>query len=188
MLKLVEPSVKYEEEALAYIMELLKYNSSINGTGSLEKYVLDNKYDEWLELNEKLKKGPVGDYVPASTYFLIENSSNKIIGMVNIRHYLNDFLLNRGGNIGYSVRPLERCKGYGKGLLYLALLECQKLNLSKVLITCDDTNIASFKVIEALGGKLENKISDDDEIVRRYWIDVLDSLNKNKKIYEEVIK
>lgn len=188
MLKLVEPSKKYEEEALGYITELLKYNSSINGTGGLEKYVLDNKYDEWLELNEKLKKGPVDNYVPASTYFLIESSSNKIIGMVNIRHYLNDFLLNRGGNIGYSISPVERGKGYGKVLLYLALLECQKLNLYKVLITCDDTNIASSKVIEALGGILENKISDDDEIVRRYWIDVLDSLNKNKKIYAEVIK
>ena len=57
-------------------------------------------------------------------------------------------------------------------MLYLALKKCQELDIYKVLITCDDENIASFKTIEALGGVLENKIEDEDELVRRYWIEV----------------
>ena len=186
MFKLVEPNITLEEKAKDYIEEFIKYNSSFNGTGGLEKYILKNRYQDWLNFLEELKKGPVLNYVQAATYFLMDEE--EIIGMVNIRHDLNEFLLARGGNIGYSIRPTKRRKGYGKLLLYLALKKCQELDIYKVLITCDDENIASFKTIEALGGVLENKIEDEDELVRRYWIEVNSSIEKNKKIYEEVVK
>jgi predicted acetyltransferase len=90
--------------------------------------------------------------------------------MIDIRHYLNDYLLRIGGNIGYSVRASERRKGYAKEMLRLALLKCRKLDLEKVLITCFKHNIASAKTIIANGGILENEITDEDGITQRYWI------------------
>ena len=72
---------------------------------------LDN-YDGWLKkLENDLDYNNIKpDRVPANTYFAIREKDNKIIGMINIRHKLNDYLLERGGHIGYGVRPTERKK------------------------------------------------------------------------------
>ena len=90
--------------------------------------------------------------------------------MIDIRHRLNDYLLNLGGHIGYSIRKSERQKGYATEMLGLALKECIKLGIKKVLITCDKDNIASVKSIVNNGGKMENEISEGDRITQRYWI------------------
>lgn len=171
--KLIFPSKEHEKEAFEFIQEFLEYNSEINGTGGLYRY---NNYDEWLlKLEEDLDLPNIPEEkVPASTYFLIKESDNKIIGMINIRHKLNEFLLNEGGHIGYSIRPTERKKGYGTIMLKLALQKCRELNLNKVLITCDKINIASAKVIQNNSGILENEIFSEafSEIIQRYWIDL----------------
>jgi predicted acetyltransferase len=83
---------------------------------------------------------------------------------------LNSNLLISGGHIGYSVRPSERKKGYGKEILFLALQKCKKLGIAKILVTCDSKNIASEKVILANGGKLENCVPFDNRVIKRYWI------------------
>ena len=93
-----------------------------------------------------------------------------MVGIIDIRHRLNDYLLKFGGNIGYSVRKSERRKGYAKTMLALGLEECRKLGLEKVLITCDKENIASAKTILACGGVLENEIPEERRITQRYWI------------------
>lgn len=171
--KLIFPSKEHEKEAFEFIQEFLEYNSEINGTGGLNRY---DDYDEWLlKLEEDLDLPNIPEEkVPASTYFLIKESDNKIIGMINIRHKLNEFLLNEGGHIGYSIRPTERKKGYGTIMLKLALQKCRELNLNRVLITCDKINIASAKVIQNNSGILENEIFSEafSEIIQRYWIDL----------------
>ena len=90
--------------------------------------------------------------------------------MIDIRHRLNDYLLNFGGHIGYSVRKSERQKGYATEMLNLALKECVNLGIKKVLITCDKNNVASAKTIINNGGKLENEIAKEDRITQRYYI------------------
>lgn len=91
---------------------------------------------------------------------------------MNIRHYLTDALLYTGGHIGDGVRPSERRKGYATAMIALALDECRKLGLDRVLMTCDKTNVGSAKSIIKNGGVLENEVLDDGVLEQRYWIDL----------------
>lgn len=122
-------------------------------------------YAESLEVKE-------GDdrLVPDSTFFCLDTDRNIFVGAVNIRHRLNAGLLRSGGHIGDGIRPSERGKGLGTSMIALALEECDKLGIKDVLMCCDDDNIASARTIEKNGGVLENKVTDDDGTVRRYWI------------------
>ncbi|MBP2022898.1 putative acetyltransferase [Clostridium punense] len=171
---LIAPSKKFEKQAFEYIQEFLQHNSEINGTAGLNRY--DN-YDEWLlKLEKSIDMSKIEkDKVPANTYFLIRNQDSKIIGMITIRHKLNESLLSRGGHIGYSIRPTERKKGYGTLMLKLTLEKCRELNLTRVLITCDKLNIASAKVIQNNNGILENEVFNQvfSETTQRYWIDLI---------------
>ncbi len=188
-LKHVIPTKEYESQAIDYIKEFYEYNSEINGSGGLDRYV-DN-YDGWLEKLENDRKCiPNEERVPAETYFLVRESDNRIVGMINIRLTLNDRLKKFGGHIGYSIRPTERQKGYNKVNLYLALLCCQKHGIDQVFMDCDKENLGSAKTMQALGGKMIKEYYDDVNshcIVQNYIIDVNDSIEKNKDIYEPMI-
>lgn len=102
----------------------------------------------------------------------VEQEDNKLLGMINIRHTLNDYLYNYGGHIGYNVRKIERKKGYAKEMLKIALEECRRLEMKKVLITCDADNIASMKTIKFCGGILENEVPNRERLTQRYWIEL----------------
>ena len=175
MFKLVKPELCYKKSAILYIEELLSYNSAIHGTGFLDRYLESSGYEEWLDEIRYLEFNSDSSKVSASTFFMVDDN-DFIIGMVNIRHILNDKLLFHGGNIGYSIRPTERGKGYAKIALFLALKECFSLGLTRVLITAEDNNVPSYRTIEALGGVMENKVLDEGKYFRRYWIDVEKSL------------
>jgi predicted acetyltransferase len=169
--KLVVPTKEYEDQAFEYIKEFKEYNSQINGVGALDRY--DN-YDEWLTKLDKdldIANIPEGK-VPANTYYFIRSTDNKIVGMINLRHKLNEFLLKEAGHIGYSIRPTERLKGYGSLMLSLALEKARELGLDKVLITCDKINTGSARVIQNNNGILENEIYSEtfSEVIQRYWI------------------
>lgn len=184
--ELEEPSLKRKEAALEYIDEFYKYNSQINGSGGLDRYI-DN-YEGWLEkLEDDYTRIPSEEAVPRRTYFLIRKSDDKIIGMINIRLALNKRLRNYGGNIGYSIRPTERRKGYNKINLYLGLKICKKYGIKEVLLDCDKFNLGSSKTMQALGGvKAEEYYNPEtDETVEKYIINVEQSIMKNRKLYEE---
>lgn len=172
-LRLVVPKKKYEHKAKDYIREFIEYNSQIHGVGGLHRY---ENYDEWLNKleqdsdNTKVKEGRVS----ADTYFFVREPDDKIVGMINIRHNLNEILLKEGGHIGYSIRPTERRKGYATMMLKQALIKCKGLSIEKALIVCDKINIASARVIQNNKGVLENELYSDtySQIIQRYWIEV----------------
>lgn len=109
--------------------------------------------------------------VPDSTFFVLDTERDVFIGAVNIRHYLNDALLLSGGHIGDGVRPSERRKGFATEMIRLALEECKKLGITRVLMTCDKDNTGSAKSIRNNGGVLENEIAAGDTVIQRYWIE-----------------
>lgn len=110
------------------------------------------------------------DWVPDTILFCLDRDRNIFVGAVSIRHYLNDKLLKTGGHIGDGIRPGERRKGYATAMIALALEECKKLGITRVLMCCDKNNIGSAKSIIKNGGVLENEIEEDGHIEQRYWI------------------
>ena len=110
------------------------------------------------------------------TFLFAFNDKNEIIGRTSIRHELNDHLLHEAGHIGYGILPEFRLRGYATEILKQSMEYCKnELGLDRVLVTCDDDNIGSYKTIEKNGGVLENKVirkEDGKTLCRRYWIDL----------------
>lgn len=115
-------------------------------------------------------KDASGGLVPDSTFFCLDEERNVMVGAVNIRHYLNEALLLNGGHIGDGVRPSERRKGIATKMIALALEECRKLGIKKVLMVCNKENLGSAKSIQRNGGVLENEVEVDGVMEQRYWI------------------
>lgn len=168
---LVKPDLSYADEIIKYKEESLAESPIINGSAGLDRF---SSIEIWFE---ELKKRSCEDtvpkgLVPSSTYLAVREKDNYIVGMIDIRHYLNEYLTQVGGNIGYGVRKSERNKGYAKQMLKLALEKCKDLKIKKVLITCDEDNIASEKVILSANAKLEDIRNVDGENKKRFWIDL----------------
>lgn len=126
-------------------------------------------FDRYLE-NLEIKQETADGRVPDTTLFCLDRDRNIFVGAVNIRHYLNEGLLLTGGHIGDGIRPSERRKGYATAMIALALEECKKLGIERVLMCCDKDNIGSAKSIIRNGGVLENEVEEDGHLEQRYWI------------------
>ena len=165
--KLIKLTKDYEKE-LGEMIEEWKLDQEINHTNHSPWAIFKNDYHDFDYYLDNLEKGK--NLVPNSVYFLLDIDRNRLIGAVNIRHELNEDLLLYGGHIGDGVRPSERRKGYATEMIRLALIECKKLGIDKVLITCNKDNIGSRKSIINKGGIKENEVLEDGEILERYWI------------------
>lgn len=139
-------------------------------------------YAAWLQETIKSRTIVPPQFVPSTLLFMTDDAETKIYGMVHIRHTLNDALLEAGGHIGYGIVPSERGKGYAKEQLRLALPVAKSLGISRALITCDDDNDASAKTIESCGGVLEDKRKSGEKAVRRYWIDIPQTVIETKRL------
>ena len=117
-------------------------------------------------------KDTSGGLVPDSTFFCLDEERNIFVGAVNIRHDLNEYLLRSGGHIGDGVRPSERRKGVATAMIALALEECRRLGINRVLMVCDKDNVGSARSIQKNVGVLENEILVDGVWEQRYWIDL----------------
>ena len=96
-------------------------------------------------------------------------SGDEVVGFLNLRHSLGtEHLRTRGGHVGYSIRPSRRRRGHAGRALGLALDRARELGLERVLVTCDEDNVASARTIESRGGRLESV----HEGLRRYWIEL----------------
>lgn len=167
-MKLEVPENILENEYRSFIEEF-KVNAeklvpySLNQKGlSFERYIL-------TLTDEALGKNIAQNWVPASTYFLVNNQA-KICGAINIRHRLTDSLLIEGGHIGYGIRPSCRNLGYGTAILTKGLAILKAMDINKALLTCDRDNVNSAAVIKNNGGILESEVEVSSTIVQRYWI------------------
>jgi predicted acetyltransferase len=165
-LTLRKPTLEDKKSYMEYIEAW--GNEFIYPTASSARERTFEELIERIELDEKNMIDPE-HRVPATTFILIDENQ-EIYGSINLRYFLNEDLLKYNGHIGYGIKPNKRKQGYGKLMLSLVLEKAREHHLTKVLITCNDENIASYKTIEACGGVLENKVYKTDGYIRRYWI------------------
>lgn len=164
---IVEPQKIHQAGVEAYKRAFMDIGETMHGCGDLDKLT----FDEWLDSSKTNQTNPPTGYVSATQYLAIEESSSRVVGFIQLRHELNDYLLNFGGHIGYSVHPGERGNGYATKMLALCLVKARELNIRKVLITCSHDNDASAKIIQKCGGQLEDTRTDvHGKRYQRYWI------------------
>lgn len=175
MLKLIEADEKYLDQYKEAYIDSLKQIE----IGNMKKHCLmfinpdeEDIIQHFRDSRDQSKLPP--HYVPSYDYFAVDD--DKFIGVIHIRIRLTENLFRYGGHIGYGINPKYWKMGYGKKVLKLGLEQCKNLiEDEKILITCDDDNIGSYKIIESNGGILENKVENEDGgekfLTRRYWIE-----------------
>lgn len=174
VMKMVFPNIDYKQKAIDFINEFHAYGSEINGTGSLDRFLREASYEEWLKkIIEYIDIANIPKTkVPGLTYFYVREEDDTIVGMINIRLASNDFIRNEAGHIGYCVRPTERKKHYGTDILKEGLKVCRRIGIENVIVSCDKENIGSANVIKNCGGQLEAEFYSDTfgEVLQRYVI------------------
>ena len=170
-MKLIEPTMEYSEQIRAYRQFFLDSGDSMDGTGGLRQFDDPRDWIDYLARHKDPKTVPEGR-VSSTQFIFVREEDRKIVGMIDIRHRLNEYLEKYGGHIGYSVRPSERRKGYAKEMLRMALPFCREIGIDKVMITCIDGNIGSEKTILANGGVYEYTRHEptENEDLKRFWI------------------
>lgn len=168
---LVEPREEYAEQIVEYRKEFLDAGDSMDGTGPLR--VCDDPvvYIAECEKHKSTLTLPEGRVI-ATQFFCVRKEDDRIVGMIQVRHYMNEYLSMYAGNIGYSVRPSERRKGYATSMLGAVLPYCREIGLDKILISCHEGNIGSEKTILSNGGIYESTVEEPGEELglKRFWI------------------
>jgi predicted acetyltransferase len=143
----------------------------MDGTGPLRR--MEDPL-EWLAFNQlaEQRETKPENWVPSEQFALLRERDHKIVGMTQFRHEFNDFLREFGGNIGYSVRPDERRKGYAKRMLTECLKVCRAFGLDRVLITCLVENEGSRRTILSCGGVYDKTVycERDNVNLERDWM------------------
>lgn len=159
------PDARYCESFCAAVAEFQDEGRWL----SYDTDALREQFEQFCVLLRARRSRPPAGMVPESIFWLI--AEEQFAGRLSLRHRLNRELERYGGHIGYEIRPSLRRRGYGRLICRLGLEEARKLGLARVLLTCDDDNVGSFRIIESNGGLLQDRIDNGRHaLTRRYWV------------------
>jgi predicted acetyltransferase len=172
-IELLRPTPELFDSWVAAVSEFGE--AHIDGSGLQAPVTPDRAtFDALLEKAKRIADTsipPEEGFVHNDLYWIVDGA--EVVGFVSFRHELNDWLRQFGGHIGYAVRASRRRRGYASKGLRLALDRARELGLDRVLLTCDDDNVGSFRTIEGAGGELQDVIDAPEHghaRLRRYWI------------------
>jgi predicted acetyltransferase len=172
MIKLIVPNEDYLRSYIEAYDEYVENNVSTYSFTDASACDIFTRFDRYRNERE-LPPDRVGE----DKLWLVDDEKCCFIGEIAVRHRLNDALAQRGGHIGYGVRYSEWNRGYGTKMLELALEKAKEMHISPVLITCNDDNLASARVMEkngfVLGDIIIVSIDGEDRPTRRYWKTIL---------------
>lgn len=168
MIKLIRPTKELKEKALDFRQEFFDNGEKvINGSELLDQ---TENYDDWLAsvtANTSAKTvNPA--WVVTDTFFAVDKTE-KIVGIIDLRHTLNDFLRDLG-NSGYSVRPSERRKGIASEMLRQLLTIAVQSGMTELHLSVEKTNEPSIKTITKNGGVYERSFEFEGELADIYRI------------------
>ncbi len=173
-MKLIEPSMEYDRQIQAYRQDFLDAGEPSDGTSSVLRYARTQDWLDRMALYARPETTPP-DRVPCTQYLFVREDDGKIVGMLQLRHYLNEELEKYSGHIGYSVCPSERRKGYATQMLAAALEKCRERGLRRVMISCRPDNEGSRRTILHNGGVYESTVwyPEREYFLERYWIELV---------------
>ncbi len=177
MITLKRPVKEYESEAKAFKQEFIDHGeTTINGSELLDQM---DSYEEWLKsVTDNTSSDTVNpSWVVTDTYFAFDDN-DRIVGMIDLRHDLNDFLKDFG-NSGYSVRPSERRKGYATQMLALLIRRAGEIGMKRLQLSVERTNEPSIKTITKNGGVYERSFIFEGEEADIYMIDIDESVKQS---------
>ncbi len=163
-MKLVVPKLEHKTSFESYINT---WNNESIIPGMIKKDVC---FEKQLLFWQKNSSNYIGEYVPSSIYFFMDEDENEIYGALSIRQELNDYLKLYGGHIGYGISPKYRNLGYGTMLLLSAKEIFSNISSENILLVITKTNYASLKVAEKVGATYIKNIKNIDTIMYHYEI------------------
>ena len=170
VIKLIEPTMEYDREIQDFRQDFLNDSSTMDGCGPLRRFDRTADWLAYLEACKHPQTVPAGQ-VPATLYLAVRDDG-RVLGMLQFRHCLDDYMTQFAGHIGYSVRPSERRRGYATQMLHDILPICSAKGLQRVLVCCRVENEASRRVILKNGGIYDATVTEPRRGVKleRYWI------------------
>lgn len=173
MAELVTPTMHLHDSWLSARDEFVRAGEDLHGSGTQHADELTSPaaFAAWIERLAAMsdESVPIAAGLVHATYWWIVDGG-EVAGSISLRHRLNEFLLEAGGQIGYSVRPSFRRRGLASWALAEVLIRAQARGLDRVMISCADGNLGSARTIERNGGVLEDVRVTSLGLTRRYWI------------------
>lgn len=174
MLELILPKEKYWHSFQNALEELKQFPTPYDTMGITSglKYSNFADYKKDCE-NNRLGVGLKEGYVASTRLWLVND--DKFVGVFDIRHELTEYLKKEGGNVAYYIIPSARKKGFAtQGLKLCCKYALETLGLDEVLVTCKESNIASYKTMKKVmieyGGVEANPVMLDGKEEKRVWI------------------